>query len=192
VNLCQPCYCDKVCELAFNLISVRSNFHSFPIRPHSLTQPRTDAISILLSASFFFLSFFPSLLLPFDFLPSLSSKNSSLVLYSSSVRTQKKPSPRARTSTALIATIGTAGPVSSSAGASIAPIVCAENLSLYDQHHHDLHSYLTHAHAHLSIHPTCLQPYTCGLPSLLSCISRLTSIKLNIQCSTAHLFKFHS
>ena len=59
--------------------------------------------------------------------------------------------------------------------------------------------FLSHTHAHartrtqpsLPPNPTC-SPCTCwGHPIISSsCISRPTSIKPNIQCSTAHLFKF--
>jgi hypothetical protein len=74
VNLCQPCYCDKVRYASISSRSAQTSlslffFFQFQFNPTPF-HPRTDAISILLCpVPRFFLSSlpFPSLLLPFDF-----------------------------------------------------------------------------------------------------------------------------
>lgn len=178
MNLCQPCYCDKVRELAsFSSRSAQtSRFAKFnpTLSYPALTRSPFFLLCFFLFPPSFLLSFPPSL---FDF----SRQNSSLILYSSSARTQRKPSPRARPSTALIATTGTADPVSS-AGASIDTHVVPPRpcsllaLEFCPSTTNNITISIPISHTH--IHPTHLlaaaQPHTCGgVPSLLSCISRL-------------------
>jgi hypothetical protein len=109
VNLCQPCYCDKVRE-------PHSPSHLHPlnlIRPHL---PNPASTPFLLDPSPATLpSFFP-------FASHLTPRLIISLASSSLARMRKRRSLPARLSTALIATTGTADRVSnSSGGASIAP-----------------------------------------------------------------------
>lgn len=88
VNLCQPCYCDKVREPLLSISSRSAQTSSFfQFNPTSLIPTLTQFLSILLSASFL-----PSCLpsLPSPLLTSYISYRQKLLL-SSSARTQRKP-----------------------------------------------------------------------------------------------------
>ena len=127
VNLCQPCYCDKVrrrlaLQSHLGPLKLYTTFlFSFQFQPHlppcdhpALTQ--SPFFSILYARFFLFLPF------PLPSFSPLTSDNQLIsnisIPHSSSAPTQRKPSPRAHQSTARIVTIGTADLVSS-AGASI-------------------------------------------------------------------------
>jgi len=153
--------------------------------PTAHSQPRTDAIP----------PYFSDLILPSFPAPPP---------YSSSVRTQKRLLQRARQSTALIVTTGTADPVSSAGGSTqlvcdSPPRVCLPHAQAQAQASDPIPSSTSQVTTAVLVSRTRLHPqsthllaaaHVCQVPfhHLLS-VYLTPSIKSNIQCSTAHLFR---
>lgn len=119
VNLCQPCYCDKVRE---DSLCIQSHLGPPKLQSFSNSNPMATPLNpaLLTMTQSPFFSVPPALLslLSFPSPPWTSDNQLTSISYSSSAPTQRRLSLRAHQSTAPIATIGTADLVNS-AGASI-------------------------------------------------------------------------